>query len=77
MYLQNPAKTAENIVVGTDFSYPCAAIYVGTGGDITVKMDGTGTVVFYNVPDGGILPVRAKQVTAVAGGASNLIALIN
>ena len=43
---------------------PPRAIYVGTGGDITLRTTGSGTtnVVFKNVPSGYVLPVRPSMI---------------
>ena len=41
------------------------ALYVGTGGDLSVEMHWGGVVTLANVPDGALLPLRvAKVLTA-------------
>lgn len=56
---------------------PPRAIYVGTGGDISlVSLDGD-TVIFKNVVTGTLLPVYFKQVKATGTTASNLVAIFN
>lgn len=40
------------------------ALYVGTGGDVTIGTRNGKTVTFANVPDGSILPVFAVKVMA-------------
>lgn len=55
---------------------PTRAIYVGTAGNITVKMAGPDENVLElaNVPSGSILPLCVTQVRA-ATTASNIVAL--
>lgn len=69
----NPAEYAAAITVGTDFSNSFRGIYVGAGGNITVKMmDGT-TVQFVAAVTGSVIPVRGIGVSAAT--ASSLVAL--
>ncbi|KQS05154.1 hypothetical protein ASG11_04075 [Sphingomonas sp. Leaf357] len=52
------------------------ALYVGTGGNITLRGVGGGAdVVFRNVAGGSVLPVRAAFVRATGTSAADLIAL--
>ncbi len=54
-----------------------AALYVGTGGDVSVRMAGDNsdaTVVFKNVADGSFLPIVVKAVLT-ATTASNILAI--
>lgn len=52
------------------------ALYVGTGGNITLRGVGGGAdVVFRNVAAGSVLPVRAAFVRATGTSAADLIAL--
>lgn len=53
---------------------PTRALWVGTGGDITVTMAGGTSVAFTNVPNGCLLPIQVSHVTAVSG-AANILAL--
>lgn len=71
--MANPASFAVAIVVNTPFSVTCRAIYVGGAGNMTVEMEGGGTVAFNGVLAGTVLPVRAKNVTTAT--ATNLVAL--
>ena len=51
------------------------ALYVGTGGDLTVTLADDGSAVtFSNLPDGSLLPFRVKAVKT-ASTASSIIAL--
>jgi hypothetical protein len=48
------------------------ALYVGTGGDITVTMAAGTSVTFADVPSGVVLPIQVTHVTAVSGAADIL-----
>lgn len=64
-----PFKGGQAVVVGTDFAYVSNALFVGTGGDVTViTKDGT-TLTFANVVSGSWIPGRITQVSAVVGAA--------
>lgn len=67
----------EGVAVTVNTDLKGAALYVGTGGDITVEMSSGQSVTFKNVPDGTFLPISAAKVTAVANGAAvaDIIAL--
>lgn len=50
-------------------------IYVGTGGDVTLRgVDGSGDVTYRNLPDASYIAVRAVYVRATGTTASNLVA---
>jgi len=69
-----PASFAEVVVPDVDFSTTSRGIYVGSGGDLTVIMAGSGTIVtFVAVPAGALLPIRCTQVTAASVAASMLV----
>ena len=54
---------------------PCAGLYVGSGGNLSViDMDGN-TFVFKNVASGQILPIKVQQVTIANTTAADIIAL--
>lgn len=58
-------------ITGTEDRGCC--LYVGTGGNIEVKMEGSSTsVTFQNVPNGTFMPVL---VTHYISGGSNVLAL--
>ena len=59
----------EGVAVTVNTDLKGAALYVGTGGDITVEMSSGQSVTFKNVPDGTFLPISAAKVTAVANSA--------
>jgi hypothetical protein len=51
------------------------ALYVGSTGDVAVKFSGGTTVVFANVPDGTLLPIRPSHLVATTTTASDIVAL--
>ena len=52
------------------------ALYVGTGGQITMRgVDGAADQVWKNVPAGAILPFRAAYVRATGTSAADILAL--
>lgn len=50
-------------------------LYIGTGGDVAVRNLRGNTVVFANVPDGSILPIRVDRVLATATTATDIVGL--
>jgi hypothetical protein len=56
------------------------ALYVGTGGDVTlIAVDApadAGGVTFRNLPSGALLPVRARRVMATGTTAADLLVLL-
>tara|TARA_R100001460_G_scaffold93686_1_gene135663 strand:- start:279 stop:548 length:270 start_codon:yes stop_codon:yes gene_type:complete len=60
-------------ITGTEDRGVC--LYIGTGGNITVKMESGSEVTFHNVPDGHFLPVLVTHVTAVSTGVANILAI--
>lgn len=67
----------EGVAVSINTDLKGAALYVGTGGDITVEMASGQSVTFKNVPDGTFLPIAVSKVTGVANNAvaADIIAL--
>lgn len=52
------------------------ALYIGTGGDISVVAVGDDTAVtFANIPDGSTLPLRVKIVKSTGTDATDIVAL--
>jgi len=61
-----------------ELAFVTRALYVGTAGDVTVTMAGTGaSITFKAVPAGTILPIRVKIVldTGTTQAAGDIIAL--
>ncbi len=53
-----------------------AALYVGTAGNISVEVQGAGTVVFQGVSGGAVLPIgNIERVNSTSTTATNMIAL--
>ena len=73
--LEQPATKAFAVTTGVALDPTPRALFVGTGGDVTVEMLNGGTVTFKNLPDATVLPVRAAKVTAVSG-AADIIGLV-
>jgi hypothetical protein len=57
------------------FTNNTRGIYIGVGGDVSVKMVGGENILFKAVPQGVVLPVRAQQVFNFGTAASNLVGL--
>lgn len=52
------------------------ALYIGTGGDLTVKAaDDSAFVTFRNIPDGFIIDIRAVAVRATGTSAADIVGL--
>nr|WP_207747616.1 hypothetical protein [Pelagibacterium limicola] len=49
---------------------PTRAIYVGWGGTLEVELLSSETITFHNLPDGALLPVRARKVLEATTAAS-------
>ena len=77
----SPTAPSENCFAiepadGEDLVSATKAIYVGEGGDITLRpVRGAGDVTFRNVPSGAILDVRARAVRATGTSASAIVGL--
>lgn len=52
------------------------ALFVGTGGSLTMRgVNGSADQIWKNVPDGAILPFRARYVRATGTSAADILAL--
>lgn len=55
---------------------PCRALWVGTGGDISIIAgNDTEAVALVSVPDGALLPISVKAVRASGTTADDIVAL--
>lgn len=60
----------------TNFSQNARALYVGSGGTISlVAADGT-QATFAGVPSGYVLPVQCKRVNATGTTAANIVGML-
>jgi hypothetical protein len=51
------------------------ALYVGTGGTITMRGSGAADSMWTNVPSGTVLPFRARYIRATGTTAADILAL--
>jgi hypothetical protein len=55
---------------------PCRALFIGTGGDVTlIAAADDQAVLFKNLPDGSTLDVGTKQVKSTGTDATDIVAL--
>ena len=84
---QDPATNTANSSVPASFgaevvpsdvnelSHVSRALYVGTGGDVTLVLENGQELPFVGVPGGTIMPLRVRQVNATGTTASDINAL--
>lgn len=61
---------------GTDLTFVARALYVGTAGNLVVRMNGDkNNVTFTNVGDSSLLPIRVDRVLSTGTTATNIVAL--
>ncbi|MGY6637337.1 MAG: spike base protein, RCAP_Rcc01079 family [Erythrobacter sp.] len=73
-----PAKAAFAITPDDTAELPVTprAIFIGTGGDLVLRaVDSDADVIFANLPNGAILPVRARAIRASGSTAANIVGL--
>ncbi len=77
-----PATEAEEVTISTGALFaPSRALYVGVGGDVSVRMAGpspaaggqSGYTRFVGVPTGSILPISVVEVRSESTTASSLV----
>ena len=75
-----PDSCAVNCIAITpadaDLAAPVRALYLGGSGNVRINDTGGGSVIFYNVPAGVILPVMARRVWSTNTTASNIVGLL-
>ena len=60
----------------SDLPLATKALYVGTGGDVTLlSVNGSEDVTFRNLPDAAIIDVRVRAVRATGTTAADIVAL--
>ncbi len=72
-----PARSGEAVSPSdtVDLTNVSRALWVGTGGDLTVIMQDTTTVALLNVPDGSLLPICVSRVKLTGTDADDIVAL--
>ena len=73
----SPGVNAEAVTPddSTDLTNVTRGLYVGTGGDLVVIMQGGQTITFTAVPTGAVLPIRVSRVKSTSTTASDIVAL--
>jgi len=75
-----PDSCAVNCIAITpadaDLVQPVRALYIGGAGNVRINDTGGGSVIFYNVPAGVILPVMARRVWSTSTTATNIVGLV-
>ena len=84
-FLKAPRETDLHSAVGAAAVTPaddadltngeCRALYVGTGGNLSLDVGNSTAVVFVGVTAGTVLPIRVKRVRSTSTTASNIVAL--
>lgn len=71
-----PAVSAAAVTPSDSAANIFRALYVGSGGNLNLLLEGdTVPVVFVNVPSGTLLPVSVKKVYSTSTTASNIVGL--
>jgi len=75
--LTSPAIAAQEIIPadGRELDYVSRALYVGSGGDLSVESSRGDVVTFRNVPSGAFLPIRVRRVRNSDTTASDIVSL--
>lgn len=80
-FADSPSSPASNCFAitpsdSTQLALVTKALYIGTGGDVTLRSVQSGAdVVFRNVATGSVLDVRASYVRATGTTAANIVGL--
>lgn len=76
--LSGPASSGFSITPndGTDLPEATRALFVGTGGSLSVRMLSGETLTLQNVPAGCLLPLRVTRVFATATTAAAIAGLV-
>lgn len=75
--LTGPPDEAASIAPSdtADLAVATRALYVGTGGDVRLRMLGGGEITLANVASGSLIPIRATRVFATGTSATQLVGL--
>jgi hypothetical protein len=74
----NPARHAVAIGAGSDtvdLTNPTRSLFIGTAGNLTVKMYPDGEIVTFTGAPAGILPIQVLRVNQTGLTAANVVAL--
>ncbi len=74
----NPATDAFHVTPDDTivFPQPTRAIYVGTGGDVSIELIGGGIVTLRGTLGGMIYPLRVQKILATGTTAADIVGLI-
>jgi hypothetical protein len=75
--LTAPARDAAAVTPNDaiDLTYLPRALYIGHGGDLSLRCAGGQSVVLQNVPGGSVLPLRVTGINATGTSATGIVAL--
>ena len=75
--LVSPATDGANVAPSddADLAQVTRALYVGRGGDLSLRLASGGEVALAGVPGGALLPLRAARVLATGTTAGGIVAL--
>jgi len=74
--LDAPANSGFAVIPSSDdFDNFARALYIGVGGDVRLETTSGDILDFLNLPNGTVLPVRARKVLAAGTTATNIIGL--
>lgn len=70
-------RGVEEITVSgeTALSHTSRGIYIGTGGNLEVRMIDGSEAVFTNIPDGSLLPLQVTHILDAATTAADIVAV--
>lgn len=71
----SPAENAAAVTPSDTGAFRARALYIGTGGDVTLDVGTSTNILFKSVPTGTILPIAAKRVYATGTTATNIVAI--
>jgi len=75
--LESPASGAKTLIPSDsmDLSHVTRAIYVGSGGDLTVTMKEGGNATFKNMVGGTVIAIRVVRVLAAGTTATDIVGM--
>jgi hypothetical protein len=75
--LTSPPEHGQAVVPsdGADLGHVTRALFVGSGGDLAVRLQDGTALTFANVPAGALIPIRVARVLATGTTASQILGL--